>query len=124
MSTTRVTALDQLSIDALFAPTRSTACGVLVIVIGVFIAATNFARHRRHENPYRELRSTLGRAILFGLERLVAADITNTAAIDPTISLRITSSGSTEGRPIVLQAGFISEYRLPRSMKRSMRRSR
>lgn len=36
-------------------------------------------------DAYREYRQHLGRAILLGLEFLVAADIINTVAVDPTL---------------------------------------
>ncbi|MBD8066096.1 DUF1622 domain-containing protein [Devosia sp. PTR5] len=62
------------------------ACGVAVIVIGAIVAGVTFVRHRNAENSYRELRSTLGRAILLGLELLVAADIINTVAIAPSLT--------------------------------------
>jgi uncharacterized membrane protein len=95
--------LDQLFTDALYMTTRSIeACGVLVIVIGAIVAATNFFRHLRDENPYRELRSTLGRAILLGLELLVAADIINTVAIEPTLDRLAVLAG------IVLIRTFLS----------------
>ncbi|SFG93834.1 Protein of unknown function [Palleronia marisminoris] len=37
------------------------------------------------EAVYHNFRSSLGRSILLGLEFLVAADIINTVAIDPTL---------------------------------------
>lgn len=59
--------------------------GVAVIVVGIIVAGANYIRDRAAEGAYRELRSTLGRAILLGLELLVAADIINTVAIEPTL---------------------------------------
>ncbi|MBS3848751.1 DUF1622 domain-containing protein [Devosia sp. BSSL-BM10] len=61
------------------------AGGVLVIVIGIIVAAISFLRDPRRPTAYRELRATLGRAILLGLELLVAADIINTVAIEPSL---------------------------------------
>lgn len=58
--------------------------GVLVIVIGVLLAGFRYLSHRG-PNAYRELRATLGRAILLGLELLVAADIINTVAVEPSL---------------------------------------
>ena len=60
------------------------AAGVLLIVFGVVIAAIGFIRRRKETNAYGHLRATLGRAILLGLELLVAADI-NTVAIEPSL---------------------------------------
>lgn len=62
--------------------------GVLVLVIGAFVAAVCFGvaavRYRGATQPYEGLRQGLGRAILVGLEFLVAADIIRSVAIDPT----------------------------------------
>lgn len=62
--------------------------GVLVLVIGAFIAAAwcvvAAIRHRGPPLPSEGLRQGLGRAILVGLEFLVAADIIRSVAIDPT----------------------------------------
>jgi len=56
--------------------------GVVVIVIGLLVATVAFAR-----NPsYRGYRQQVGRAILLGLEFLVAADIIRTIAVDPTFT--------------------------------------
>ena len=64
--------------------------GVAVIVIGVVVATVFFVRElsRQTEFPkaYRSYRGNLGRAILLGLEALVAADIIGTVAVDPTFS--------------------------------------
>lgn len=62
--------------------------GVLVLIMGMGIATVIFVKqlvrvgfHEAYE-PYR---NRLGRAILLGLEILVAADIVRTVAIQPTI---------------------------------------
>ncbi len=56
--------------------------GVIVVVIGLLLATAAFAR-----NPsYRLYRQQVGRAILLGLEFLVAADIIRTIAVDPTFT--------------------------------------
>ncbi len=63
------------------------AVGVLVIVAGMAIAAVTFLAAQRgatREPSYRVFRQQVGRAILLGLEFLVAADIIRTVAIDPT----------------------------------------
>ena len=60
--------------------------GVIVIVVGMLIAAYRFLFDRQRENgAYRQLRQDLGRAILLGLELLVAADIIRTVVVDPTL---------------------------------------
>ena len=61
--------------------------GVLAIVIGVVYAILDAAlRGLRKKSPvYDRFRRVLGRAILLGLELLVAADIIRTVAIEPTL---------------------------------------
>lgn len=67
------------------------AAGVAVIVVGA-VAATGVFAHRllrgRDGLPaaYRLYRQSLGRAILLGLEFLVAADIIRTVAVSPTFT--------------------------------------
>ena len=64
--------------------------GVLVIVVGIAVALVHFGRRlaRRDggEPAYRQLRQSVGRAILLGLELLVAGDIIRTVAIEPTFA--------------------------------------
>jgi uncharacterized membrane protein len=61
--------------------------GVMLIVGGFVLAAFRWAAlHRRADAaPYQRLRQDLGRAILLGLEVLVAADIIRTVAFTPTL---------------------------------------
>ncbi|MGW9632240.1 DUF1622 domain-containing protein [Agromyces sp. NPDC055520] len=61
--------------------------GVAAIVIGVVYATVDAAlRGLRRVNPvYTRFRRVLGRAILLGLELLVAADIIKTVAVTPTL---------------------------------------
>lgn len=62
------------------------ALGVAVIVLGIVAASARFALALRSlPDPYRRLRHDLGRAVLLGLEFLVAADIIRTVALAPTI---------------------------------------
>ncbi|MEO5899112.1 MAG: DUF1622 domain-containing protein [Ilumatobacteraceae bacterium] len=63
------------------------AAGVGAIVIGTLVAAT-MSVHRPPfgSGVYRLLRQRLGRAILLGLELLVAADIIRTVAVAPTFT--------------------------------------
>jgi uncharacterized membrane protein len=64
------------------------AAGVSVIVAGLAIATGYFAvrvRAEPFEEAFRGYRRDIGRAILLGLELLVAADIIGTVAIEPTL---------------------------------------
>jgi uncharacterized membrane protein len=62
--------------------------GVLVLVIGAAVACVSYlaALLRREKGPstYRQFRRGLGKAILIGLELLVAADIIRSVAIAPS----------------------------------------
>ncbi|MFG3436197.1 DUF1622 domain-containing protein [Nonomuraea sp. NPDC047897] len=62
--------------------------GVLVIAVGTVVASVVFGlrwvRARRGADVYRLYRQGVGRAILLGLELLVAADIIRTVAVSPT----------------------------------------
>ena len=64
------------------------AAGVAIIVVGVAIAVVASAvRRSRHESDiYRRFRQQLGRAILLGLELLVAGDIVRTVAASPNLT--------------------------------------
>ena len=61
--------------------------GVVAIVVGVLYAAIDAAvRGLRRVSPvYSRFKRVLGRAILLGLELLVAADIIKTVAVTPTL---------------------------------------
>ncbi len=63
------------------------AVGVAVIALGGVLAAGIAIGRllRRTPDTYRMFRSQLGRAILVGLELLVAADIIRTVAVTPTL---------------------------------------
>jgi uncharacterized membrane protein len=62
--------------------------GVVVILFGVLAATAVFAlrsaRRQPHLDLYRQYRQAVGRAVLLGLELLVAADIIRTVAATPT----------------------------------------
>ncbi len=64
------------------------ATGVGVIVIGILVATVRFLLQSRHkenaDNIIKGYRQGIGRALLLGLEVLVAADIIRTVAIQPT----------------------------------------
>jgi uncharacterized membrane protein len=63
--------------------------GVAILVIGSLVAlatcAATLRRGRIGSNAYRALRTGVGRAIMLGLEFLVAADIIRSVAIEPTL---------------------------------------
>jgi len=61
--------------------------GVATIAIGIVVATITLAvRHREIDDAFRKYRQGIGRAILLGLEFLVAADIIKTVAVDPTFA--------------------------------------
>jgi uncharacterized membrane protein len=61
-------------------------CGVLTIIVGGIASTVNFFQCRlaKVESSYQNFRSSLGRAVLLGLEFLVAGDIIGTVAVEPT----------------------------------------
>ena len=62
------------------------AAGVVVMIFGAIFAVWRyiFDKHK-HTSSYRTFRHDLGKAILLGLEFLVAGDIIATVAIDPSL---------------------------------------
>lgn len=100
--------------------------GIVVILAGALFSAARFARDVAQEStarrnrtqrdgaqenagqsgagdgPYKQLRANLGRSILLGLELLVAADIINTVAVEPTLDRLAVLAG------IVLIRTFLS----------------
>lgn len=67
------------------------AAGVVTLIIGAiftFVMYITTLLNRRIDAAmaYRQLRQRLGRAILIGLEFLVAADIIRSVAIDPSFA--------------------------------------
>lgn len=61
--------------------------GVCVIVLGAVIASVRFAQRPtiNGTDRYRTYRQDLGRAILLGLEFLIAGDIIRTVGVAPTV---------------------------------------
>ena len=61
--------------------------GVITIVVGAVLALTKFifTKQKVENRPYKKLRQELGKAILLGLEILVAADIIATVVTKPNI---------------------------------------
>ncbi|MBU0556977.1 MAG: DUF1622 domain-containing protein [Alphaproteobacteria bacterium] len=83
--------LENLAIATADAVTRIIELtGIAVIALGAFgtlsVFLYRFASGHDREQAVAALRSSLGRAILLGLEFLVAADIINTVAIEPTLN--------------------------------------
>ncbi len=66
------------------------ATGVIAIAIGVGWALSRFAveslRDQTRQGAFQRARSRLGRAILLGLELLVAGDLIRTVAVTPTVT--------------------------------------
>ncbi len=63
------------------------ALGVAVVVLGILAATGAFAKRRGSPgsgDAYTRYRQGIGKAILLGLEFLVAADIIRTVAVSPT----------------------------------------
>ena len=62
---------------------------VVIIVVAILYAFGHYviqaAVHRKHEALYGQLKVRLGRALLLGLEILVAADIIRTVALEATL---------------------------------------
>jgi uncharacterized membrane protein len=67
--------------------TAIDAIGVLLIVAGALTATWRFLFRRREgrAKSYKVYRQDLGRAILLGLEFLVAGDIIRTVVVSPTL---------------------------------------
>src|SRR5919202_85874 len=63
--------------------------GIAIIALGAFgtlgIFAYRMGTAANRDEAVASFRSSLGRAILLGLEFLVAADIINTVAVEPTL---------------------------------------
>jgi uncharacterized membrane protein len=59
--------------------------GVIIIVAGALIASVRFLRRRGAEASYQLFRLDLGKAILLGLEFLIAGDIIRTVAVSTTL---------------------------------------
>ena len=80
--------------------------GIAIMVVGAAAYLLAFlramARHGDKDAAVGEFRSDLGRSILLGLEFLVAADIINTVAVEPTLESLAVLAG------IVLIRTFLS----------------
>ncbi|HUI27353.1 MAG TPA: DUF1622 domain-containing protein [Candidatus Kryptonia bacterium] len=78
--------------------------GVLIVALGSLLSVARFVLRRSVEfsQSYRILREDVGRAILLGLEFLIAGDIIRSVVVDPTL-LNIVTLGL-----IVLIRTFLS----------------
>jgi uncharacterized membrane protein len=99
--------MDEWFSPALKLMTRAIEIGGIAIIVLGLLGATiavvwQVLRGRSGSEAFSLYRSNLGRAILLGLEFLVAADIINTVAIDPTLQSLLILGG------IVLIRTFLS----------------
>jgi uncharacterized membrane protein len=99
--------MDEWFSPALKLMTRAIEIGGIAIIVLGLLGATiavvwQVLRGRSGSEAFSLYRSNLGRAILLGLEFLVAADIINTVAIDPTVQSLLVLGG------IVLIRTFLS----------------
>jgi uncharacterized membrane protein len=80
--------------------------GIAVIVVGIIgasvVAGLQVVQGRSASDVFNLYRSNIGRAILLGLELLVAADIINTVAVEPSLQSVLVLAG------IVLIRTFLS----------------
>lgn len=97
---------ESLLLSAIHGVTRAVeVIGVAVLLLGAAVSGVRYARDLRQcpaGAAYKRLRSNLGRSILLGLELLVAADIINTVAVEPTLESLAVLAG------IVLIRTFLS----------------
>ncbi|MDP3339464.1 DUF1622 domain-containing protein [Frigidibacter sp.] len=81
--------MDSLLAETLHWITRGIeVVGVMVILAGLAAGTYGFVTGPRGEDPeerFHLYRARLGRSILLGLEFLVAADIVNTVAVEPSL---------------------------------------
>lgn len=115
--------MDQLKVYIRYVAQWIEALGVVVIAIGIVFALVKFFINLREaeQGSYKQLRDNLGKAILLGLEILVAADIIATVVTTPTMETVLTLG------VIVLIRTFLSlslqielERRLPWQNKSSI----
>jgi uncharacterized membrane protein len=68
------------------------AIGIITIMLGTGLAIIHFIFEMQHVKPrsYKILRQQLGKAILLGLEILVAGDIIATVVTEPTMDRVLT----------------------------------
>ncbi len=76
--------------------------GVLIVAVGAIVGMLHVLQPHPLGDRYRALREDLGRAIVLGLEFLIAGDIIRSVVVDPTV-LNVTVLGL-----IVLIRTFLS----------------
>ena len=68
--------------------------GVAILVVGSTLAFAGYAVELVRRTPrltaFKDLRASLGRSILLGLEVLVVADIVRTIVVEPTLDSALT----------------------------------
>jgi uncharacterized membrane protein len=68
--------------------------GVAILIVGSTIAFAGYGWELIRRTPrlgaFKDLRASLGRAILLGLEVLVVADIVRTIVVEPTLQSAVT----------------------------------
>lgn len=68
--------------------------GVAILVVGSALAFAGYALELLRRTPrltaFKDLRASLGRSILLGLEVLVVADIVRTIVVEPTLESALT----------------------------------
>jgi uncharacterized membrane protein len=79
--------MDRIEIYIQYTALGIEALGVVALLIGAVIALARFVISIRNSTPhsYTMLRRELGKAILLGLEILVAGDIISTVVTKPTM---------------------------------------
>jgi uncharacterized membrane protein len=85
-----INAIEQAAVSTAHAVTRIVELtGIAIIAFGAFATLILFLYRLLsgvdRDQAVANFRSSLGRAILLGLEFLVAADIINTVAVEPTL---------------------------------------
>jgi uncharacterized membrane protein len=73
----------EFSATAIEALAVAIICGV--VVAGTFVYAAQFLLRRSTPDTYTDFRHLIGRAMLLGLEILVAADVIRTIALEPSL---------------------------------------
>jgi len=70
---------------AVFIEVLAVAIIVFAIILALVRYAVDFALNRERDRLYHRLKISLGKALLLGLEVLVAADIVHTVALEATL---------------------------------------
>ena len=119
--------MDSLLAETLHWTTRGIeVAGVLVILVGLAAGTVGYLTGPRGQDPeerFRLYRARLGRSILLGLEFLVAADIVNTVAVEPSLDSLAVLAGIVAVRTFLsLSLEVEIEGRWPWQKRRSDRR--